>query len=645
MKQSSMKFQKQHSRRAKRFPSQVLGFLISIVLFVGFAPVANAQTQQFPCNQDFYFIQGNPPANPILLNRINTATGSFNPTAFPGFGNASNLVFNGLAYNVRDGNLYAIGFIPAFVSTGTYDYTIYRIDPTGPTDIGTVRVTGISTAASDREARAQSADFDANGNLVVVTVSENPPNSDLGANVFRLPINPLPAGTITAAQLPTSGTERPFIADIAFNPSDNFFYGFDRDNGNSLARFQFDGTTVSNYRSRPVGGAGVEIGRPYGASFFDGDGNFYAYFNGGDGTFIRVANPESLAPISTVLSPSPGASSSNDGASCAFTPGFEKTVTPSPATAGSTVTYTYTLRNRTTIDLNGLTFTDTMDSGRTFVPGSQTITAVSGGFSGTPNFVFGAGNTTVTLNGISLDSAPTPPGTITEVVITIQVQLPTGLNGRVFNQAGLTGQIGGTGTQLQSSSDDPITLSFPDRTSLDVGAIRGIIGVAKQAGTPTQVTPGVFDVPFTVRVENVGPIRIDDVQIVEDLDTTFAASGPPAAALQVGADIGTFDNTGGGGFRATPNPPVENTNFNGGLGGGTADTNLLDTGTTLEPGDFLTVTYTVRVTPGSTPTTTTQLLLQVQTVAAMRYKTFPRMEQTLTPMVMGIQPITTRPHQ
>lgn len=112
-----------------------------------------------------------------------------------------------------------------------------------------------------------------------------------------------------------------------------------------------------------------------------------------------------------------------------------------------------------------------------------------------------------------------------------------------------------------------------------------IIGIAKQAGTPIANPNGTFTVPYTLVVTNLGETRLDNVQVTEDLTTTFANAGGFAVS-------NSRIVTAPAGFSGTIN-----TSFNG------SSSILLLSGSnaarTLAGGESLTLAFDVTITPGS----------------------------------------------
>jgi len=112
-----------------------------------------------------------------------------------------------------------------------------------------------------------------------------------------------------------------------------------------------------------------------------------------------------------------------------------------------------------------------------------------------------------------------------------------------------------------------------------------IIGVAKQAGTPTQNPDGTFTIPYTVVVENLGEVALDDVQVTENLTGTFAAAnGFTVSNPRIVASPGGFGGS-----------------INGGFNGNTSTTLLAGSAAarTLAPSATLTLAFDVTVTPGA----------------------------------------------
>ncbi len=105
------------------------------------------------------------------------------------------------------------------------------------------------------------------------------------------------------------------------------------------------------------------------------------------------------------------------------------------------------------------------------------------------------------------------------------------------------------------------------------------IGVAKSAGTPVDNGNGTFTVPYTVRVRNYGTDELTNLQLTEDLRTTFANA----------ANFSIVPNS----VTATTGATANNS-FNG-----SSNINLLSGSDRLAAGGEATVTFRVIITPGT----------------------------------------------
>lgn len=70
------------------------------------------------------------------------------------------------------------------------------------------------------------------------------------------------------------------------------------------------------------------------------------------------------------------------------------------------------------------------------------------------------------------------------------------------------------------------------------------IGVAKMAGTPVKISDGVYDVPYTIMVKNLGTNDLTNVQVTDDLTLTFTSGAVIVpGSISVTADAGFTVNT------------------------------------------------------------------------------------------------------
>jgi uncharacterized repeat protein (TIGR01451 family) len=540
-----------------------------LLVVVGYHPPAMTQPapNSFPCDRSFYITQATAVTSPIQLNRIDTTTGNLTLSSIGG--TTSGIRYNAIGFNVVDGYIYGIdpdpiGNPPNGQPEGR---TVYRIDRNGvATSIGVpvgVAATGLIFAG----------DVDRNGNYYVLNRETN--------QILRLNVTGQAVATlVSSATLSTPPFPQTEIADIAFNPIDDQLYGFDS-TSRQVVRINTTSGVVTFLPGAPPPNF-LSGDDTVGAIFFDSFGNFYVYYSnsspaGSPRSTGELAVARDLINANQGISfqflGSPGPVLRFDGAACSYAPVVEKVVTPQTITAGGTVTYTYRIANSTLFPLPGLTFTDTMDNGRTFVAGSLSLTNIVGS---TPNNY--GGTSTLTIANITV-----PARTI--ATLSVQVKLPLNLTTTpVLNQATFQDIPPSLGGPILRS-DYPPTGGFPDPTPLVVQPAPPTprIGLAKRvASPPVNLGNGVFRVTYELVVRNYGNVDLNNVQVTEDLTTTFAnATSFTVAPNSVSSPSGDL----------TPNP-----NYNG-----RADNPNLLAGTdnTLVVGASKTIQFIVDVTPGA----------------------------------------------
>lgn len=106
--------------------------------------------------------------------------------------------------------------------------------------------------------------------------------------------------------------------------------------------------------------------------------------------------------------------------------------------------------------------------------------------------------------------------------MTVNVR-PNGSNGPFLSTAYATARtVDGSRTVRDVSNDgvDPVSAgAVPTAVRFDLPG--GLIGVAKSVGTPVLVEEGVFDVPYTITVRNMGTVALRKVQVTDNLSQTF----------------------------------------------------------------------------------------------------------------------------
>lgn len=119
-----------------------------------------------------------------------------------------------------------------------------------------------------------------------------------------------------------------------------------------------------------------------------------------------------------------------------------------------------------------------------------------------------------------------------------------------------------------------------------------VIGVAKQVSSgPTETAPGsgIFDITYSIVVENLGNEALNSVQLVESFtDPTLTPPGPTFGPGNIiSSSIGAITPVGGASLTANPAYNVSAT--------GPVDANLLAAGSTLPIGASATIPVTVQV--------------------------------------------------
>jgi uncharacterized repeat protein (TIGR01451 family) len=242
-----------------------------------------------------------------------------------------------------------------------------------------------------------------------------------------------------------------------------------------------------------------------------------------------------------------------------------------------TIPYTLTLANLGNVAINNLQVTDNLSttfgtvlfSIETGSISSQTL-SVNSNFNGNTNQNLLAGSNTLAVNGTAQ--------------INFNVRITPGSNlGPFNNTATATGTSPGGTAVTDNSTDgdnpDPDGNGNPsenDPTSVRI-VEKPVLGVAKAAGNPVNNNDGTFTIPYTLRVRNTGDVAINNLQVTDNLTTTF---GSVPFAIETGSII-------------SPTLTVNN-NFNG-----NQNQNLLTGTNTLAVGAEAQITFRVRITPGT----------------------------------------------
>lgn len=249
------------------------------------------------------------------------------------------------------------------------------------------------------------------------------------------------------------------------------------------------------------------------------------------------------------------------------------------------VPFTFVVENFGNVTLSSVQVVDDLTAA---FPAPATFEVVANSISSTGFTVNSAFNGNADKNMLAgTDTlAPNAQGTITfSVKFT-----PNGAAGPFKN----TAVAEGTSPQGTVTKDDSVDGSDPDGTDNDNNPDeqsptpvnipeKAQLGIAKEAAVSANVgtvAAPEFNVTYTIRVENIGNVVINNVKVTDDLQQAFgnAASFSVTVAPSVSSGKALTLNAG----------------FNG-----NADKNLVSGSDSLDPGEFSVLQFTVKVSPGS----------------------------------------------
>ncbi|WP_246859237.1 SdrD B-like domain-containing protein [Spirosoma sp. KCTC 42546] len=240
------------------------------------------------------------------------------------------------------------------------------------------------------------------------------------------------------------------------------------------------------------------------------------------------------------------------------------------------VTYKATIKNFGDVDLKNVSVTDSLS--KVFAsPASYSVV-------GAP--IVGAGSTLVANAGFDGNTQPNILGTASTlaagaqdtVVFVVNVKT-NGNNGPFYSTATATGTtLDGSQSVLDISNNgiDPNPTGSVS-TTVRFDLPKGLLGVAKSVGTPTLVSEGVYDIPYTIILSNLGKVALKKVQVVDNLSQAFGHG-----ALIVSNQISV---SGTGTISVDPTYS----------GQGLITNMLVDSASTLAVGAKATLNFTVRV--------------------------------------------------
>ena len=184
------------------------------------------------------------------------------------------------------------------------------------------------------------------------------------------------------------------------------------------------------------------------------------------------------------------------------------------------VTYKATIKNFGDVTLKGVSLIDSLSN--VFVsPASYSVV-------GAP--VVGVGSTLVANTGfdgsaqanILGNASSLAAGVQDTVVFTVNIK-GNGNNGPFYSSATASGHTPDSTQTVKDVSNNGFDPT-PDgsvSTTVRFDLPKGLLGVAKSVGTPTLVEEGVYDIPYTIALNNMGSVPLSKVQVEDNLSETF----------------------------------------------------------------------------------------------------------------------------
>ncbi|OON69145.1 hypothetical protein B0919_10590 [Hymenobacter sp. CRA2] len=442
-----------------------------------------------------------PAADPTTTQYTNTLVYDLGTGA--GVAANTNFVVNGLAYNPRDGYLYALTYPVS--NTGFPVVNLYRIGQGGVENLGTITIGGAAPTGNYPQFAAGVIDqngfyYAAPRNLADASYQSSLFRFDLNQatnankrNATVIPMRFYVSTAPTTQVAPTNTTDFSFI-DLGFNPADNTLYGV-----YGLGTiYKFDFTTTAGVarvtRTGPVPDGTVNLG----SASFDVSGNFYAYSN--EGNFYSINTSTGAA---TDIGDVPTASVT-DGASCVNPDqrlDVVKEVTGVTAVNATTYNVSFAIRvkNTGTVTTTNVQVSDFLRGSATnsTFPTSSSVTVSNLAVANAGGSL--AVNTAFTGQGANADlltgNQSLTAGQSATITFTAQVVYPTGsVPTTAQNNTAYASSVAGTTTNPGYSLQGNGTLIVPPG---DLLAVDASTNSASLPTTPNGDTPSPSPVYFT----------------------------------------------------------------------------------------------------------------------------------------------------
>ena len=244
------------------------------------------------------------------------------------------------------------------------------------------------------------------------------------------------------------------------------------------------------------------------------------------------------------------------------------------------ITYKATIKNFGDVALNGVVLTDSLMNAFT-APASYAVVGVP---------VVGAGSTLVVNTGYNgntqsnILTAASSLGVGVQDTVLITVNVKTGgNNGPFYSSATVTAYTPDSSQVVKDISNSGLNPAPAGSvaTTVRFDLPKALLGVAKSVGTPVLVETGVYDIPYTIALCNLGTVPLKKVQVVDKLSETFGNG-----ALIVSSQL-SVSSTGASADSLTINPQY--------TGQGMITNMLVDSMSTLPAGGKAYLTFIVRV--------------------------------------------------
>ncbi|WP_181408323.1 Ig-like domain-containing protein [Schumannella sp. 10F1B-5-1] len=467
------------------------------------APEAAQAATPVTCTTAGITVSANAAGDPSTVSRVNNTTG-----ALEAVGTLNDNV-NGIGYNVMDGLVYGVNSAGHLVRFGS-DYG------SGEEDLGLINwnISGVGTL------QLLNGVVDDTNTMYFIVRNNN-------SNAWVSKVSLATGASRTATSTKITGTV-PQIDDISFDPYGNSLYAL-TDSG----MLKIDPTTAEAtlaLTTPAFNSPGAPNGRA-GGSWSDSVGNMYFYQN-----LAAQHHLWKYAPSTATYTDmgAIAAASVFDATAC-LPPTMSKTVSPSSATVGDTLTFSFTISNPTNQATNAHAFADTLPSGLSWVAGSVT---------GVP------ASATASISGRTLSvsgNIPVPRARDGRTVITAQAKVGyTAAAGTNINQASViyttpTGDVTVTSddpNQLGEKDGTPFTLVMPPLANDDTATTpQGkAVSIPVRTGDTARTSP--ID-PATITLYNPDGTAATNNTVAVDGEGTYTVVSNEVVFTPAGTFTGT----------------------------------------------------------------------------------------------------------